>query len=466
MRSTSQAKTPGQMLRARLEDGVLATLRLSAKVKFPEPFLILNRLFPVRKIALQAALVKGDAAEAFPTSMAALCYMITPSVLRLDSEETIIVNSHGYTFDADVIIQDFPGKIYNFIHKRVSVNYGNGFLGTVKLTIPSEKVPRTPNKKQFVYVTVRSSLCNLEKAILTSFQSGYIFIQTDKPIYTPGSKVLYRIFTMDPNMNPMKKSVDVEISTPQKMIVKKEFIKNENDTGISSLSYQLSDLASLGEWTISAKYQGTDVQNYATNFEVKEYVLPSFEIKLQKRQNFFYLNDKDFNVTIFAKFKCFESTFLISHYFLDLPIKPHRFEFGTPSFAAHGNEFVNIAMYLYGKPVNGKAFALFGLKKDNEKKSITESLKRIPISQGEGTATLERKDLVKYFPKAEDMLQWRLYLTVTVITDAGSNMLQSELDDIYIVTSPYKILFTKTSKYFKPGLPFNFMVIAHMPYSA
>ncbi|XP_063787115.1 complement C3-like [Pseudophryne corroboree] len=352
-------------------------------------------------------------------SYAQPCSLIASNLLRMDSEETFILDGLGSAFDANIRIQDFPRRSVTLAEGTVSVNKNNGFLGQVTLTIPSKKMERIPDKKQFVYVTVTSRSCKLEKAILVSYRSGYIFIQTDKPIYTPGSTVYYRIFTMDQNMNPVDKSVDTKISTPQKVIVKEDS-KQQGKTGINSLSYELSDLASLGEWTISAKYDGTDMQNYVTHFEVKEYVLPSFEIKLEKTQNVFYLDDTELKVKI----------------------------------SAH---------YLFGKPVNGKAFALFGVKRDNEKKSITESLRRIPISQGEGTATLKREDLVTYFQKAEDMLQWRLYLTVTVITDSGSDMLEAMLDDIYIVTSPYKILFTKTSKYFKPGMPFDFMVFVTNP---
>ncbi|XP_075062648.1 A.superbus venom factor 1-like [Mixophyes fleayi] len=347
------------------------------------------------------------------------CALITPNVLRVDSEETIIVDGHDSAFDADIIIQDYPQKSFSLVQGKVSVNKDNGFLGTTKLTIPANNLRIHPNKKQYVYVTVKSASYELEKVILLSFQSGYIFIQTDKPIYTPGSTVLYRIFTMNPSLQPVYKPVIIEFLNPENGIVKQDLIEQLN-TGIISLSHKLSELVSLGAWTISAKFKDADTHNYTTHFEVKEYVPPSFEVKLSSDQSFFYLKDQELRVDISAK-------------------------------------------YLYGKPVDGKAFITFGVKRDGEKQRLPDTLRRVQISEGEGTAVLERIDLEKYFREERDMLQWSIYVSVTVIADSGSDMVEAKLENIYIVTSRYIILFTKTSKYFKPGMPFHLMVFVTNP---
>ncbi|XP_069623415.1 complement C3-like [Ranitomeya imitator] len=348
------------------------------------------------------------------------CSLITPNVLRVDSEETIIVDGQGTGFDADISIHDFPRKRFTLVTSRVSVNSNNQFFGSNKLTIPSANLEKDPNKKQFVYVTVKSPQCSLEKVVLVSFQSGYIFIQTDKPIYTPGSTVLYRIFTMTPNLKPVSKPVVIEFLTPENVMVKKDVIQQTSKTGIMSLSHKLTDLVSLGLWTISAKFEDTLIQNYTTQFEVKEYVLPSFEIKIKPSQKYFYIKDEELRVNIEAN-------------------------------------------YLYGKPVNGKAFVIFGVKRDNEKKSLPDTLRSVSINDGEGFAVLKRQDLAKHFQEEKDMTQYSLYVSVTVITDSGSDLVESELENIHIVTSPFKILYTKTSKYFKPGMPFDLMVFVTNP---
>uniref|UniRef100_A0A6I8S561 Complement C3 n=1 Tax=Xenopus tropicalis TaxID=8364 RepID=A0A6I8S561_XENTR len=350
------------------------------------------------------------------------CSLITPNLLRAESEETIIIDAQGQNaaFEVEIIIHEFPQKKLNLASAKVTLNSDNKFLGTATVKIPSADVPKDKQNKQYVYVSLKSNVCALEKVVMLSYHSGYIFLQTDKTIYTPGSTVLYRIYSMNYKMQPISKTLIIEFVTPDGVIVKRDSILQDSKSGIISLSHKLPELLSLGVWTISAKYEDTPQQNYTTNFEVKEYVLPSMEIILKPDTNFFYADANSFGVDIHAQ-------------------------------------------YLYGKHVDGYAFVLFGIRKDNVKKGIPESLTRVRIDDGEGRAELKREDLVKYFAKQEDMLQYCLYVTVSVVTETGSDMVEAEIECINIVTTPYKILFTRTSKYFKPGMPFDMMVYVTNP---
>ncbi|XP_075062645.1 venom factor-like [Mixophyes fleayi] len=347
-----------------------------------------------------------------------LCTLITSSVLHADTEETIVLDGHSSTFTADFTVMDFPLQKTSLAHGKISVNSGNKFLGTAKIKIPAQDLQKDPKRKQYVTIFIKSPTCTMEKNILLSYYSGYIFIQTDKTIYTPGSRVLFRIFPVNYKMQPAKQTVTVQIQNTEGIVVRKEPLFPDA-SGIISKSHELSDLASLGIWTISARYDNT-LQEFTTNFEVKEYVLPNIEVTIKTDKNFMYLEDETFSVTVQAQ-------------------------------------------YTYGKPVSGKAFVLFGIKKDDIKKSLTDSLRRIEVTERGERATLMRNDLIKDFKNADDLLQYRLYVSVTVITDSGSDMVEAELDDIYIVKSPYQIVFTRTTKFFKPGMPFHLMVTVTNP---
>ncbi|XP_068130213.1 A.superbus venom factor 1-like [Hyperolius riggenbachi] len=349
------------------------------------------------------------------------CHLITPSVLRADSDETFVIVLQGCQNQqshckVNIQIRDFPQKKTVLDEGQISVQQDNGFQGKIQLKIPSTKLDKDTQKKQFVSIIVNYESCKLEKVVLMSFQTGYIFIQTDKPIYTPGSKVMYRLFTLSPDLDPLEEKVIVEIKTSENVVVYQEQLVTK---GLIPKTFKLTEPVSSGIWSISARYKKSAIQNYTTHFEVKEYVLPSFEIKLEPAKKFFYYKDEEFRVGI-------------------------------------------TATYTYGESVGGHAFALFGVKGDGQEISITESLTKIELPNTD-VIVLKKDALVNAFQSQEAMIGWKLTLTVAVITDSGSDLLEAKLEDIHIVSSPYKILFTKTPKYFKPGMTFDATVLVTNP---
>uniref|UniRef100_A0A8C5J6V5 Complement C3 n=1 Tax=Junco hyemalis TaxID=40217 RepID=A0A8C5J6V5_JUNHY len=340
--------------------------------------------------------------------------MVTPAMLRLETDELVLLEAPGVTTatQALLLVQDFPQKRQVLFRTNVCPQC----LHCPQ--VPAKALPQAPGK-QFVAVTAQVAAVTLEKVLLVSLQSGHIFVQTDKPIYTPGSTVLCRLFTVSHLMQPVAKTVIVE--TPDNIIIKQVLVSSPTKNGILSLTHNLPEVVSLGMWTISAKFEDSPDQDFSAQFEVKEYVLPSFEVSLIPEKKFLYIDSQeDFRVSILAR-------------------------------------------YLYGKRVEGMAFVLFGVMVDNERKSIPQSLRRIPVQDGDADALLSMAHLHERFPNPQELVGHSLYVTVTVITESGSDMVEAQLGDIKIVTSPYSIHFTRTPKYFKPGMPFDLMVYVTNP---
>ncbi|XP_032533186.1 complement C3 [Chiroxiphia lanceolata] len=67
------------------------------------------------------------------------------------------------------------------------------------------------------------------------------------------------------------------------------------------------------------------------------------------------------------------------------------------------------------------------------------------------------------FPNPQELVGHSLYVSVTVLTQSGSDMVEAQRGGIPIVTSPYTIHFTHTPKYFKPGMPFDLRVFVTNP---
>uniref|UniRef100_A0A8C8VQ35 Uncharacterized protein n=1 Tax=Pelusios castaneus TaxID=367368 RepID=A0A8C8VQ35_9SAUR len=280
--------------------------------------------------------------------------LITPSVLRVQSEEKIVVEAHGLSTPIVVTVTVMDFTLRRLLDEvKTNLNPANGMMNT-----------KDPKVNQYVVIRAQSTHFTLEKVVLVLLHSDYVFIQTDKTIYTPGSTgtefhcwvvVLFFLFILSSS--------------------------------------------SLGTWKFVAKSVDSPQQTFSTQFDVKEYVLPSFEVTLEPSKKFFYIDgDEDFRVTVSASF-------------------------------------------LYGKKVEGMAFVLFGVKVNNDKKSVRGSLQRIQLRN------------------------WPEIISLFLFCDssAGRDIMEAERDGINIVTSPYQIHFTKTPKYFKPGMPFELMVYVTNP---
>ncbi|XP_067296767.1 complement C3-like [Pseudorasbora parva] len=352
-----------------------------------------------------------------------LFVLSAPNLLRVGSSENVFVEALNYSgadLNIRISVKNFPKKDVEMLSKSVTLTRGKNYQILTDIQIPDDQklFSDDPEVKQYVYIEARFPTHTLEKVVMVSFQSGYIFVQTDKPIYTPASAVQYRIFTLTPNLKPINSSVMVDIMNPQGITVSSKNIFTKK--GITTDHYAIPDVASTGMWKVVTRYTNTPQKTFTADFEVKEYVLPTFEVTLKPTKSFFYVGDPSLTVNIEAN-------------------------------------------YLFGQKVEGNAFVVFGVMDGEKKTSIPTSLQKIQITEGEGTAELTREMITKAFRDINQLVGLSIYVSVSLLTESGSEMVEAERRGIQIVTSPYAIHFKKTSQYFKPGMPLSVSVYITNP---
>ncbi|XP_023190444.1 complement C3-like [Xiphophorus maculatus] len=355
--------------------------------------------------------------------------MSAPNLMRVGTAENIFVECQDCTGGDMVVninVMNHPAKNKKLTGTSVTLNRANNYQGFGKITIPAAEFSKDPTMRQYVYIQANFPDKSLEKMVLVSLQSGYIFIQTDKTLYTPNSRVYFRLFALTSHMEPVGTNnqnqdvgVLIDIMTPDGIIIPLDTVTL--NSGLFSGDYQLSEIVSPGLWKVVAKLQSNPQQRYFAEFEVKEYVLPSFEVKLVPVVPFFYVDSDQLTINIKAK-------------------------------------------KLSVQDVYGTAYVMFGIMEDNVKRNIPHSLTRVPVVDGEGQVTLQRNQIAQTFPEIHHLVGKSIFVSVSVLTDSGSEMVEAELRGIQIVTSPYKITFRKTPKFFKPGMPFDVVVEVVHPY--
>ncbi|NWU66868.1 CO4 protein, partial [Pterocles burchelli] len=348
-------------------------------------------------------------------------FLITaPNVVHLGTYETITVQVHGAQRPVQVTAYFKDETKNQLLSERIifNLNKNNDYQEIKKVMVKPRTLQQDLFKKSNQpYVLLVTESRDLYKEtvqstrILLSSKKGYIFIQTDKPIYTPSSKVKYRIFILDNAMRPTDDTVTVAVLNSKGMVVKKSDRKIKT---VFSENFEIPDIAEPGTWKIKAWFHQHEMSNVSAEFEVKNYELPSFEVKLIPLQPYYHIWNENFVFDIEAK-------------------------------------------HSYGKGIQGVAYVRFGVIDENEKKVFLPGLEQqLSIQNGKGRVTLNTTLLEEKLRKSISTLEgFYLYVAVTTVETASGEMREEELSNVKFVKSPYVVDLSNTKKYFVPGAPFS-----------
>ncbi|XP_043971703.1 complement C3-like isoform X2 [Gambusia affinis] len=299
------------------------------------------------------------------------------------------------------------------LQETAILNQENGFRVLKSMKLSSALLNREEKKNKFVHLQVSfGSHHSMERVLMVSFHSGYIFVQTDKPIYNPGDTVRFRAFVSSPFFKALDSPISIDIQNPDGVVVS-QISRTRPTQGIFADSFPLSDIVNEGTWLLTAKFDHWQQNAFTSRFEVKKYVLPAFNVTLTPRKSFLSLEDEELVVEISAR-------------------------------------------YLFGEPVQGTAYVVFGVKLNQEMTRLP-AVKQVSDLDG-GTVTLSMQELRRAYPNMRSLVGNSVYVKASVVTKTGSDLVEAEKTGIKIVESPYVLSFKDVPKYFKPGMPLDLTI--------
>lgn len=357
-------------------------------------------------------------------------FLITaPSVFHVGVKEPIVIQVGEALVGKPVSCQLETETRVPMSAKETKTIHQKGKFETVNLEIFANTVSNLKSingEPPYLNLACEVDGQRQQTRVLVSKHNGYIFIQTDQPIYNPTQKVRFRIFTLDHSMRPkLEMYVYVSIYNADGNKVKKS--KYRVLDGILSKDYKIPDVSKPGVWKITAHYED-DVDNAAVReFKVQKFVLPSFGVSVHSEKAFLQANAKTLTFTIQAS-------------------------------------------YSYGKTIDGGFHCRFGIKKgksenDPEIEFIKGLEKTGSVKEGLAKITVNISDITQKLDTALEELattQTQFYISATV-TDILSGEVQESETFLPVVLSRYNVDLSRTRLFYTPAFPLQAVVTVRHP---
>lgn len=346
-------------------------------------------------------------------------YVITaPKMIRAGASEKMVVQAFGYEreFSMTISIKSFPDKQTTYASGHILLSPINKFQGSVTLTIQPKTLGNTDPKNLVtsVYLEAVSPHFTKEKKMRVTYENGFLFIQTDKPIYTPDQSVKVRLYSLNEELRPARRSAMLTFVDPEGVEV--DIMKEDDFTGVISFpDFKIPPYPKYGIWKIKAQYQKDFTTTAEATFQVKEYAMPSFSVTIEPEKNF---------------------------------ISSDRFE----SF-----RIVVKAKYFYNKRVaKANVYFRFGIIQGTEKTMMPKAVNLREMNNGIADFHFNSRAAVGEigYHSLEELDGLSLYIAVSVLESTGGHSVESELTAVKYVLSPYRLNLVATPLFVKPGLPF------------
>ncbi|KAM7003688.1 complement C5 [Passerculus sandwichensis] len=344
-------------------------------------------------------------------------YVLTaPKIIRAGASEKIVVQAFGYQeeFPVSVALKSFPDKLVVYSSARIFLTPANKFQDAVTLTVQPADLPRTDTSDKYLYLEAVSPHFTRFKKIPVSYENGFLFIHTDKPVYTPDQSVKVRVYSLNEELQPAHRETVLTFVDPEEVEVD---ILEENDfTGIVSFpDFKIPPNPKYGIWKIKAKYKKDFVTSAVAKFEVKEYAMPSFSITIEPESNFIS-SDKFENFRIVVKASYFSNKKLPS----------------------------------------ADVFLRYGIIEESEKRMMPQAMHVTRIENGVAQINFNSKRAASSigFDSLEALDGSYLYIVASVLESRGGLSGEVEFTGVRFSVSPYKLSLIATPLFVKPGLPF------------
>ncbi|PIK37563.1 complement component 3-2 [Apostichopus japonicus] len=206
--------------------------------------------------------------------------------------------------------------------------------------------------------------------------------------------------------------IQLNIRTPQDIVVERKDIAPEAVRhGVFTHIFRLPEEPMVGNWSIAVCYGKEMKSNRTVQFEVKEYVLPTFSVEIH-----------------------------------------------PPNYILQTTRFLDILVngrYVYNKPVDGHSVLKIGLIDPDGEIEIKETDVQQLL---EGEARHRRDINILGDNWFDEYIGCSLYLETTVYEEATGHFENASDTSVKIVNSPYIFSRERTVQYFKKGLPFQVKV--------